>query len=151
MPSFNSLISGSLLLLVLAHSAFAAEEALPRHSPNAAVSPNTAVKTDANNRFQVGELAQAATQTFARLENSAGLIKSITESLATMSIELDPFGYKNAFRTVGLQAEMLREQRQIIQALQQREIERLRIENDELRSKVQKLRNRLKPRNADSK
>jgi hypothetical protein len=59
-----------------------------------------------------------------------------------MSSEFDPFGYKTAFRTIGHQAEMLQAERKIIQALQEREIERLRSENSRLRKEIQKLRKR---------
>ncbi len=67
-----------------------------------------------------------------------------------MSSEFDPFGYKTAFRTVGQQAEMIQQQRKIIQALQEREIERLQSQNRKLKKELQKLRQRKKSRNGDS-
>jgi hypothetical protein len=69
-----------------------------------------------------------------------GLVGTIAKSLATMSSEFDPFGYKTAFRTLGRQAEMIQQQQQIIQALQEREIERLRGENRNLRKELQQSR-----------
>jgi hypothetical protein len=99
--------------------------------------------------FRLGEMAQAAAdlhkagEAFARFAKSLdSFAESIGGSLATMSSEFDPFGYKTAFRTIGRQAEMLQAEREIIRALQQREIERLQSENRELRRKIEKLRQR---------
>jgi len=101
----------------------------------------------ANDLFRIGEMAQAAkdmreaSETLERVMNtSGGLIASIAESLATMSSEFDPFGYKTAFRTVGQQAEIIEQQRKLIDELQQREIDRLQRENRELAKELQKLR-----------
>ena len=88
-------------------------------------------------------MAQAAAdlrkagEAFERFANSAdGLVDAIAKSLATMSSEFDPFGYKTAFRTVSKQSEMLQQQRDIIQALQEREIKRLRNENRRLKRAI---------------
>ena len=67
-----------------------------------------------------------------------------------MSSEFDPFGYKTAFRTLGQQTAMLQQQRETIQVLQEREIERLQNDNTRLRRKIRKLRQRDGSRSGDS-
>lgn len=89
---------------------------------------------------QLGEMSQTAShlhQAAEALHRSseiwAGVVESLATSLATASSEFDPFGFKTAFRTVHHQSEMLLEQRQIIDDLHQREIKRLRRENQRLK------------------
>ena len=92
-------------------------------------------------------MAQAAAdlrnagEAFERFATSlGGAAETIATSLATMSSEFDPFGYKTAFRTLGQQNVMLQQQSETIRSLQDREIERLQSENARLRKKIQKLR-----------
>jgi hypothetical protein len=129
-----------LVLLLIPLNRLCAEE--PPRNPTKASSAQDSL-------FRIGELAQAAAdlrkageafERFAMLLDS--LAESIAKSLATMSSEFDPFGYKTAFRTIGRQTEMLQAQRDIIQAFQQREIDRLQSENRELRRELEKLRKR---------
>ena len=129
-----------LVLLLIPLNRLCAEE-LPRNPTKASSAQDSL--------FRIGELAQAAAdlrkageafERFAILLDS--LAESIAKSLATMSSEFDPFGYKTAFRTIGRQTEMLQAQRDIIQAFQQREIDRLQSENRELRRELEKLRKR---------
>jgi len=138
-----------ILLLFPVNSSFAEE---PPQDP-----AKSSVQSAANDLFRIGEMAQAAAdlrkagEAFERFANSPdGLVGIIAKSLATMSSEFDPFGYKTAFRTVGQQAKMIQQQGKIIHALQEREIERLRSENRELKRALQKLRQRERARNGDS-
>ena len=94
---------------------------------------------------------KSAGEAFERFATSLdGAAEAIAASLATMSSEFDPFGYKTAFRTLGQQDAMLQQQRETIQALQDRELERLQSENTRLRSKIRKLRRRDGSRNGDA-
>ena len=102
-------------------------------------------------------MAQAAAdlrnagEAFERFATSlSGSAETIANSLATMSSEFDPFGYKTAFRTLGQQTAMLQQQRETIQSLQDREIERLQNENTRLRREIRKLRQRDGSRSGDS-
>lgn len=95
----------------------------------------------------LGGMAQAATdlrkagEAFERFALSMeGLGETVAASMAIMSSEFDPFGYKTAFRTLGEQAEMLRQQRDTIQELQQREIDRLRKQSKRLRKRMKRRR-----------
>ncbi len=143
-------VAGIVFLLFPANSSFAEE---PPRDP-----AKSSVQSTATGLFRIGEMAQAAAdlrkagEAFERFANSPdGLVGIIAKSLATMSSEFDPFGYKTAFRTVGQQAEMIQQQRKVIQALQEQEIERLKSENRELKRKLQKVRQRKRARNGDSK
>lgn len=134
-----SLAAGLLLLLIPLDRSCAEEP-----PPDAAKPPLAQ-----EGLFRLGEMAQAAGdlrkagEAFERFSKSLdSLVESIAKSLATVSSEFDPFGYKTAFRTVGQQAEMLQQQRDIIHALQEREIDRLRSENKQLRRERRKLRQR---------
>ncbi len=105
--------------------------------------------TGASGFFGVGEIAKAAADLRAAtesvekiLDRPDGIVAVIAESLATMSSEFDPFGYKTAFRTVAQQSEMLQSQRDIIHELQERELERLRNENRRLTKAIKKRRRR---------
>jgi len=139
-------VAAGLISLLLVVRSLSADEPLFPEEPKAesAESPGAA---EAKNSFGVNDVAQAAAdlrkagEAFERCADSLSqTAESIAASLATMSSEFDPFGYKTAFRTLGEQSEMLRQQREIIQALQEREIHRLRRENQALKKEVQKLR-----------
>ena len=139
-----------VFLLFAVHSSCAEEP--PKDRAKSSAQPAT------GGIFRIGEMAQAAGdlrkagEAFERFANSLdGLGGVIAESLATMSSEFDPFGYKTAFRTVGQQAETIQQQHNTIQALQEREIERLRSETRKLKRKLQKLRQRKTAPNRDSK
>ena len=124
-------------------------------------SPREPVKVSlpaaAGDLFRIGEMAQAAAdlrkagESFEgvakSLDGLAGLVETIAKSLATMSSEFDPFGYKTAFRTVGQQAEIIQQQQELIHSLQEREIERLRSENRNLKKELQRLRQSKGTRN----
>jgi len=138
-----------ILLSFSVHNSYAEE---PPREP-----AKPSVQFAANGFFRIGEMAQAAAdlrsacEALERFANSPnGLVESVAKSLARMSSEFDPFGYKTAFRTVGRQAEMIQQQRKIIRALQEREIERLRSENRDLKRELQELRQRKRSRNGDS-
>jgi hypothetical protein len=149
-PRAASQVAGMILLLFPVNSLCAEE---PRRDM-----AKSSVQSAANALFRIGEMAEAAAdlrkaaEALERFANSpGGLVGRIAKSLATMSSEFDPFGYKTAFRTVGQQAEMIQQQRKIIQALQEREIERLQSQNRKLKKELQKLRQRKESRNGDSK
>jgi len=132
-------LAGILLVLIPLDRSCAEEP--PRGAANA--------PTAGDGLFRVGEMVQAASdlrkagEAFERFANSLDrFAESIAQSLAIMSSEFDPFGYKTAFRTVSRQAEMLKQQRDIIHSLQEREIDRLRSENRQLRRTLRKLRQR---------
>ncbi len=57
-------------------------------------------------------------------------------NLATMSSGFDPLGLQNAFRTIQLQNEVIRQQQITIQALQKSEIQRLKRVNRRLRQRL---------------
>ncbi|MGI9457215.1 MAG: hypothetical protein ACR2NU_11685 [Aeoliella sp.] len=135
-------VAGIILLI-----AAAASNSLAQEPHTEATKPPS--QTAPSDPLGMGEMARAASdlrkagEAFERFAVAgADLAKSITKSLAMMSSEFDPFGYKTAFRTVGQQAQMLHQQREIIQTLQEREIERLRRENTELQQKLRKARQR---------
>lgn len=95
----------------------------------------------ASNLRQAGE----AFERFGKITERLG--ETIAFSMAQMSSEFDPFGYKTGFRALSQQAEMLEKQQATIQALQQREIDRLNRENERLRQEVkQKRRGRNRKR-----
>lgn len=134
-------VAGLVALLLLPHRTCAEDPPRAQTEPPAPSSGNAL--------FRINEMAQAAGdlrnageafERFAKLLN--GVAETIATSLATMSSEFDPFGYKTGFRTLGQQAEMLQQQRETIQALQEREIERLQSENTRLRREIRKLRQR---------
>lgn len=148
-PRAASQVAGVILLLFLVNSLCAEEP--PRDMAK------SSAQSAANALFRIGGVAEAAAdlrkaaEALERFANSPdGLARIIVKSLAVMSSEFDPFGYKTAFRTVGQQAEMIQQQRKIIQALQEREIERLQSQNRKLKKELQKLRQRKKSRNGDS-
>lgn len=90
---------------------------------------------------QAAEDLRKAGEAFERFANALnGPAEVIAKSLATMSSEFDPFGYKTAFRTVGRQTEIIQQQNKIINAMQEREIERLRRENRRLKRELQNVR-----------
>jgi len=147
-PRTVSQVAGIVLLLLPVHITCAEEPPQDPAKPSV-----LSALSAANNLFRNGDMAQAAGdlrkagEAFERFANTAeGLVETIAESLATMSSEFDPFGYKTAFRTVGQQTEMIQKQGKIIQALQEREIERLRKENRKLKKEFQKQRQRKRAR-----
>ena len=91
--------------------------------------------------LNVSTMAQAAadlrkaTEIIERLGISMDAIVSIANAIAASSSEFDPFGYKTAFRTLAEQSRTIQRQQEMIQALQAREIERLRGENKRLKKK----------------
>lgn len=118
--------------------------------------PTLAAPAPGNPLLQFSEMAQAAAdlrnagEAFERFAKSlSGVAETIANSLAIMSSEFDPFGYKTAFRTLGQQSVMLQQQRETIHALQEREIQRLQDENTKLRKEVQKLRQRVEARSSN--
>ena len=132
-----------LLLIPLSHCD--AQE--PPESPAESASAPSSLFRLTGMAQSAGDLRKAG-EAFERFAKSLDrLTASLGKSLATMSSEFDPFGFKTGFRTIGRQSEMLREQSDIIQSLQQREIDRLQRENQELRRDVQKLRERKRKRN----
>jgi hypothetical protein len=99
--------------------------------------------------FRVGDMAQAASdlrkagEAFERFGNSLdGIAGKVSESLATMSSEFDPFGYKTAFRTIGQQMVVIQQQNEIIRELQEQETKRLRNENKSLKKRLRKRKSR---------
>jgi len=146
----KSLVAGMILLLFPVHAS--CEEEPPRETAR------SSVQSTANAFLRIGEMADVATdlrkaaEALERFDNSPdGLVGRIATSLATMSSEFDPFGYKTAFRTVGQQAEIIQQQSEIIQALQEREIERLASQNRQLKKELRKLRQPTRSRDGDSK
>jgi hypothetical protein len=132
-------IAGMALLCLPVHSS-CAEERLEEPAKSSA-------RAAATSLFQIGEIAQGAAdlrkagEAFERFAKSAnGTVEIIAKSLAAMSSEFDPFGYKTAFRTIGRQAEIIQQQSKAIQTLQDREIERLRRENHNLKRQLRALR-----------
>ena len=139
-------------LLLLGHHPAAAQEAVKKPA-------NSAAPTGISDLFGVGGMAQAASdlrkagEAFERFGTTLdGVTTTIAESLATMSSEFDPFGYKTAFRTIGQQTEIIQRQSKLIQDLQQQEIDRLRLENQTLKKQPrqgkpqQRKRRQRKPR-----
>ena len=142
------LVAGLLALLSLPDRLSADE---PLRNPAA---PSTSASGSV--LLRVNEMAQAAAdlrnagEAFERFAQALnGVVETIAKSLAAMSSEFDPLGYKTAFRTLGQQAAMLQQQRDTIQALQAQEIERLQHENRRLRSELRKLRQGAPPRSSD--
>lgn len=134
-----SLLFGFVFLLIpFSHSDAQESPASPAESASAPSSlfRLTGMAQSAGDLRKAGEAFERFAKSLDRLTASLG------KSLATMSSEFDPFGFKTGFRTVGRQSEMLREQGDIIQALQQREIDRLQLENKSLRRDLMKLRKR---------
>lgn len=134
--------TGGLFIVLIVGNVLAAQE--PAEDRVAERKPN--------DLFGIGNMAQAAAdlrqagEAFERFADAAGGIgETIAASMATMSSEFDPFGYKTAFRTIGQQTQIIQQQSQMIRELQQREIERLRDENRLLTKQLEKLRRR-KPR-----
>jgi len=150
MFSRSALLAAGLFALLFLPNRSHAEEP-PREQAKVSA-PSTDIPL-----FRLNDMAQAATdlrnagEAFERFATSLnGAAETIAKSLATMSSEFDPFGYKTAFRTLGQQTAMLQQQRETIQALQDREIERLQDENTRLRRKIRKLRQRDGSRSGDS-
>ncbi|PHS17687.1 MAG: hypothetical protein COA78_02890 [Blastopirellula sp.] len=77
-------------------------------------------------------------------------VGSVAKSLAMMSSEFDPFGFKTGFRVIGQQTEIIQQQSETIRELQQREIDRLRSENKKLKKRRTKSQ-QSKSRNRKSK
>jgi hypothetical protein len=143
-----SLVAGLVTLLFVPNCSRAEE---PAREQQVSTPPS------GNPLFRLNDMAQAASdlknagEAFERFATSlGGAAETIATSLATMSSEFDPFGYKTAFRTLGQQTAMLQQQRETIQSLQDREIERLQSENARLRKKIQKLRQGDTSRSGDS-
>jgi hypothetical protein len=65
--------------------------------------------------------------------NIGATSEAVARHLAEMSSGFDPLGLQNAFKTIQLQTEIVREQQEIINRLQQNEIRRLQRENQELK------------------
>lgn len=92
--------------------------------------------------LRIGEMTEAAGDLRKAAESLGRLGKALGEfaqSLATMSSEFDPFGYKTAFRTMGQQTQIIQQQSEVIRELQEREIERLQRENKVLKMQLKKL------------
>ena len=145
MPSFPSLHLVGLVLLALLNRVFAEE---PLREPARQSAPIAGISFS-----HIGAMAQAASDlrnaadTCVRLASAlAGPAETIANSLATMSSEFDPFGYKTAFRTIRHQSEMLQQQREIIHRLQEREIQRLRMENERLKKEAKSMRKNKRER-----
>ena len=140
-PSF---LSGLIFMSWMVGTS-AAEEA-PNQSAKPSVAPS------ANSLFNWASIAPAAadlrkaSEALERFRDVLDSLSTMTASLATMSSEFDPFGYKTAFRTLGQQTETIQQQHQMIQELQEREIARLRNENSRLKKESQKSRKRNKTR-----
>lgn len=78
---------------------------------------------------QASEALERATTALERVILDGGaILVEISENVALTSSEFDPFGYKNAFRTIQQQQTIIQRQSTLIQRLQQQEIERLRHE-----------------------
>ena len=143
--------TGLVLILLVVNSALAAQA--PEES---AKSP---AATKSNSLLRIGEMAQAAgdlrkaAESFERLADSLdGIVQVVAESLAKMSSEFDPFGYKTAFRTLGQQTEIIQQQSELIRELQEREIDRLQSENQTLRKQLEQTQRRAtRPRAAKKK
>lgn len=106
--------------------------------------PKEPAKSSTNDPFGIGGMAQAASdmrqagEAFERFGKSlGGIAGTIAEALATMSSEFDPFGYKTGFRTIGRQTEIIQEKDELIRELLEREVERLKIDNENLREQLQ--------------
>lgn len=134
--------AGLIFVLFVVNSAAVAEP--PKKPAKRAASSGT------HDLLRIGEMAQTAAdlrkaaEAFERLGNSIGsIVETTAKSLAAMSSEFDPFGYKTAFRTVGQQTQIIQQQSEMIRELQEREIKRLRSENNILRKQL----DRLRPRN----
>ena len=65
---------------------------------------------------------------------------TLIDGLARMSSGFDPLGYQGAFRTIAEQTEVIKDQQVLIYELQQREIDRLKQENEQLRRRLAKHR-----------
>ena len=150
MFSRSALLVAGLCALLFLPNCSCAEDS-PREQPKASTPPS------GNPLFRLNDMAQAAAdlrnagEAFERFAASlSGSAETIANSLATMSSEFDPFGYKTAFRTLGQQTAMLQQQRETIQSLQDREIERLQNESTRLRRKIRKLRQGDLSRRGDS-
>ncbi len=122
---------GLILTLITGEVASAAE--LPKKPATPKVS----------DLLRIGEMAQAAAdlrkagEAFERLGDvMGGIAEKIAGSLAAMSSEFDPFGYKTAFRTIGQQTQIIQQQSELIRELQDREIERLQSQNAALRKQL---------------
>ncbi len=137
-----------LLLLTFSFQVCSAQE--PPQEPQSAPSIFNAI-TRLDEMAQAAGDLRVAGEAFERFANSLSRVaESIAKSLATMSSEFDPFGFKTGFRTVGQQSAMLQQQRELIQALQEREIERLRAANRKLKQRIEKLRQRKPSHPGDS-
>jgi hypothetical protein len=119
---------------------------------SAAELPKKPATPKMSNLLRIGEMAQAAAdlrkagEAFERLGDAmGGIAEKIAESLAAMSSEFDPFGYKTAFRTIAQQNDFIQQQSEIIRELQDREIERLQSENAALKKQLDQPRQK-KPR-----
>lgn len=131
----GSFTIGLVLVLLVVNTGSAAQA--PEGSGNSPASSKS------NSLLRIGEMAQAAgdlrkaAESFERLSDSLdGMVQAVAQSLAKMSSEFDPFGYKTAFRTLGQQTEIIQQQSELIRELQQQEIERLQNENQTLRKQL---------------
>lgn len=128
---FRSLAVLCAVLLVVGNS-------LADETPPSQPAPKSNAGTTGNplslaSMAQVAGDLRKASEVIERLGLSLDVIVSLGNSLATMSSEFDPFGYKTAFRTIGQQNQTIQSLQQTIQDLQSREIERLRAENARLK------------------
>jgi hypothetical protein len=97
--------------------------------------------------LRIGELSKsaadlrAASESAERLgESAGGIAEHIAASLARMSSEFDPFGYKTAFRTLNQQANSMMQLQAKIELLQNREMQRVKAENRKLRKAIREMR-----------
>lgn len=96
----------------------------------------------AANLFQSAADLRAASESLARfgesLEKTTTNIGDATDSvaghMAQMSSGFDPLGLQNAFKTIQQQSEVIRQQQEIINDLHQKEIQRLKRENQQLKA-----------------
>ena len=130
-----------LVFLLLASKASLADEPAKKPSPLSAV-------RDLLNVSELVKAAEDVRKAGEAFERFGGSLGGLADALATMSREFDPLGYKTAFRTLGRQTEIIKQQSEIIQAFQAREIERLRNENQQLRERLGRIEQR-KPRVAE--
>ena len=106
-----------------------------------AASPFSMSLGNAGVLFQSAADLRAASESLAQFgeslqkvsENISGTSEAVAEHLAKMSSGFDPLGLQNAFKTVQLQSEVIRVQQELIVELQQKEIQRLRRENRQLK------------------
>ena len=89
---------------------------------SAAELPKKPATPKVSDLLRIGEMAQAAAdlrkagEAFERLGDAmGGIAEKIAQSLAAMSSEFDPFGYKTAFRTIAQQNEFIQQQARLFE------------------------------------